>query len=192
MAKRNYYPSSNNPLSGCVIILAIIGTTISAIFQWIKENPTLTVMLLIGISIILLSIAYLLKVSKNKEQKDINAHKTIMDSIPNKNDTYSQESIYVEPDENIIPTEETFLSNQYNETILDITSCSKSDICTLAGFNNKKADKFIKERFNGKMWYDIDSFVKDFDLQPHEMIMVQSRIKFPERPKNKYGRRIDI
>lgn len=37
-------------------------------------------------------------------------------SIHNKNNIYSQESIYVKPDENIIPTEETFLPNQYNET----------------------------------------------------------------------------
>ena len=42
------------------------------------------------------------------------------------------------------------------------------------------------------MWYDIDSFVQDFELQPHEMVMIQDRIKFPEKPKNKYGRKIDI
>ena len=38
----------------------------------------------------------------------------------------------------------------------------------------------------------MDLMIQDFELQPHEMLMIQDRIKFPNKPKNKYGRKLDI
>lgn len=84
----------------------------------------------------------------------------------------------------------SLLTNQNSE--INLQTCSKKEILTLDGFTENKAKKFIKERNNGQMWYDIDSFVKEFEIQPHEMIAIQDRIIFPAKPKNKYGRRIDI
>ena len=78
------------------------------------------------------------------------------------------------------------------DLIVDLAICSKEEILSLDGFNAEKAEKFIKDRDNGKMWYDIDTFVQDFGLQPHEMIMIQDKIKFPDKPKNRYGRKLDI
>ena len=43
------------------------------------------------------------------------------------------------------------------------------------------------------MWYDIDSFVQDFDLQPHEMVLIQDRLVFPPKPRAKTGnRKVDL
>ncbi len=78
------------------------------------------------------------------------------------------------------------------DLIVDLAICSKEEILSLDGFNAEKAERFIKDRDNGKMWYDIDTFVQDFGLQPHEMIMIQDKIKFPDKPKNRYGRKLDI
>ena len=75
---------------------------------------------------------------------------------------------------------------------INIENCTRADILSLDGFNAEKAERFINYRDNGKMWYDIDTFVQDFGLQPHEMVMIQDRLKFPDKPKNKYGRKIDI
>lgn len=87
-------------------------------------------------------------------------------------------------------TDDSLLTNHNSE--INLQTCSKKEILTLDGFTGNKAKKFIKERNNGQMWYDIDSFVKEFEIQPHEMIAIQDRIIFPAKPKNKYGRRIDI
>ena len=75
---------------------------------------------------------------------------------------------------------------------LYIEMCTKSDLLLFEVFNEERASYIIKERENGNMWYDIDSFVQYFNLQPHEMIQIMNVIVFPPKPKAKYGRKIDI
>ena len=73
--------------------------------------------------------------------------------------------------------------------VIKVKTCTEKAILTLEGFNEEKAKRFIQERSNGKMWYDIDSFVTDFNIQPHEMVMIQ----VPPKPKVKMGKRkLDI
>ena len=85
------------------------------------------------------------------------------------------------------------LRNQMNTNYdIDIMTCSKEDMLTLAGFNKDKAAKFINLRACGKIWYDEDEFYKDFELKPHEIIYAQKRLKFPPKPNLKNGRTVDI
>ncbi len=81
----------------------------------------------------------------------------------------------------------------YNDNkIINIQTCTTDDLRTLQGFSEEKAKLFIEKRNNGMMWYDIDSFAQDFELQPHEIIMLQDRLNFPIKPNVKLGRKIDI
>ena len=75
---------------------------------------------------------------------------------------------------------------------INLQNCTVEDLLTIDGFDLSKATKFLKERMNGKVYYDIDSFVEAFELQPHQMIAVQDRINFPPKPINKIGRKIDF
>lgn len=75
--------------------------------------------------------------------------------------------------------------------IVDIKTCNIGAILTLNGFDKEKANQFIKDR-ESINWYDIESFAKYFNLQPHEAIMVEDRLKFPLKPKIKKGRTVDI
>ena len=74
---------------------------------------------------------------------------------------------------------------------INLQSCTEEDLLTIDGFDLNKATKFVKERVNGKVYYDIDSFAEAFGLQPHQMIEIQDRIIFPPKPINKMGRKID-
>mgnify|MGYP002623982753 CR=1 FL=1 len=74
---------------------------------------------------------------------------------------------------------------------IKLESCDKADLLSIDGFDEEKADRFIKERDNGKMYFEIDSFVADYGLMPHQMINIQDRLIFPPKPKNKMGRKID-
>lgn len=89
-------------------------------------------------------------------------------------------------------------STQKNTKIEKITTkkikleiCTKEDLLTIDGFDKEKADRFIKERNNGKIYYDIETFVADYALMPHQMIDIHDRLVFPPKPKNKIGRKID-
>ena len=84
-------------------------------------------------------------------------------------------------------TKQPYLKNRK----IELENCSFEDLLTLEGFDSKKAKKFISDRDNGKTYYDIDSFVEAFGLQPHQMIEIQDKIIFPHKPKNKMGRKID-
>ena len=35
------------------------------------------------------------------------------------------------------------------------------------------------------MWYDIDSFTSELNLQPHEIVMLQDILEFPPKPNIK-------
>ena len=74
---------------------------------------------------------------------------------------------------------------------IKIESCSKVELLTIDGFDEEKADKFISERNKGKVYYDIESFVADYGLMPHQMVEIQDRLIFPKKPKNKIGRKIE-
>ncbi len=79
-----------------------------------------------------------------------------------------------------------------NNKKINLQNCNKEDLLTIDGFDLSKATKFLKDRVNGKIYYDIDSFAEAFGLQPHQMIAVQDRIIFPPKPINKIGRKIDF
>ena len=74
---------------------------------------------------------------------------------------------------------------------INLESCTLEELATLEGFDEIKAKIFIQARESGKHYYDLDSFVSDYNLQPHEMIQAEERLIFPPRPKNKQGRKID-
>ena len=74
---------------------------------------------------------------------------------------------------------------------INLQNCTVDDLLTIDGFDLSKATKFLKERMNGKVYYDLETFAEDFGLQPHQMIAVQDRIIFPPKPINKIGRKID-
>ncbi|CCY25582.1 uncharacterized protein BN676_02159 [Brachyspira sp. CAG:484] len=80
----------------------------------------------------------------------------------------------------------------YFNGIVDLNICSKEDLIGLDGFNEYKAQEFIRLREQGKVYYDIETFANDFNLQPHEMIMIQDRLIFPKKPAPKSGRTIDF
>ncbi len=75
---------------------------------------------------------------------------------------------------------------------IHIEACTKEELMLLEVFDSEKATLIIKERDDGNIWYDIDSFVQHFSIQPHEMIEIIDIIVFPPKPSNKSGRRIDI
>lgn len=204
MARRRSYSQSKN--NGAISFVGTILVLIVSILEWIKENLVLTIMILLGIVIFVMIICYIIGEFRRKDLINRNSHQKIMNSIHNNmnsNDYETPMEYYKENNnfndvnqfkstvkESIINNES--LNTEQDSFIIDIMSCSKNDILKLDGFNNKKADKFIKERKNGKMWYNLESFVQDFELQPHEMILIQNKINFPERPRNKYGRKLDI
>ena len=85
--------------------------------------------------------------------------------------------------------DEGFIDQKYQS--LAPLCATKEELLTIDGFDEDKANKFLSERDKGKIYYDIDSFVNEFGLQPHQMIEAQDRLVFPPKPKNKLGRKID-
>lgn len=79
-----------------------------------------------------------------------------------------------------------------NPNLLNLQRCSKERFVLITGLSEEQADRFIRDRNNGKQYYDIESFAFDFDLQPHEKLLLQDKLIFAHKPKNKLGRRIDI
>ena len=84
------------------------------------------------------------------------------------------------------------LNQMKAETSVKIDTCKKEELMTLPGFDENKAKKLIDERKNGKMWYCIDDFCRDFNPKPHELIYIENRLIFPPIPNTNTGRRIDI
>ena len=75
---------------------------------------------------------------------------------------------------------------------INIMTCTKKGILTLGCFDEEKAEKFISERNNGKVYYDIESLVEDFGLMPHQMIEISDKLIFPLKQGAKLGRKIDF
>lgn len=62
-----------------------------------------------------------------------------------------------------------------------------SENILLIVFDKERVKRILKEREKGKIWYNIDSFAGDFNIQPHELIEIQDKIVFPAK---KIGRRV--
>ena len=93
----------------------------------------------------------------------------------------------------IEPENETYKNLLYiaQNRLVDISTCGKGAILTLEGFDEEKAKRFIKDR-EIMTWYDIESFAKYFNLQPHEQVLISDRLIFPLKPHIKQGRTIDM
>lgn len=101
-----------------------------------------------------------------------------------------QEAINTHSEEqNII---NNFEQNNTEENLVNLKDCTIEEILALGVFDVNKAERFIKERTEGRMWYDMDSFVMAFELQPHEMVLIIDRVIFPPKPKVKYVRKLDL
>ncbi len=72
-----------------------------------------------------------------------------------------------------------------------LESCSANELLEIDGIDRTKAVRFVKERAEGKKYYDIETFSADFGLQPHQMIFAMEKLVFPVKPKSKMGRKID-
>lgn len=75
---------------------------------------------------------------------------------------------------------------------INISSCSADDLLSLDCLTEEKVNKFVKDRNNGKMWYNMESFADYFDLQPHERVLIADRLLFPLKPNSKVGRKVDF
>ncbi len=93
----------------------------------------------------------------------------------------------------IYPDNETYkdVLEKANNRMVDITTCNKKALLTLEGFDKEKAEQLMRDRKIIK-WYDIESFAKHFNLQPHEQILLADRLIFPLKPHIKQGRMIDL
>lgn len=122
-----------------------------------------------------------------------------IDKCINKTDD-AQNEIIDTKEETIAPKEELQQAQEIYEdkkddlkkTKIRIAACSKEEVLTLEGFDENKTEQFLKARNEGIMWYNIESFANYFNLQPHEMALIESRIIFPLKPKAKIGRIIDF
>lgn len=96
-------------------------------------------------------------------------------------------------EENTLEEEPQANQEQTYKCKINLINCTKEEIQSLDSFNNDEiTQKFIELRNSGKIWYDMDSFAMDFELQPHQIIEIQDRLIFPPKPKNKIGRKLDI
>lgn len=73
-----------------------------------------------------------------------------------------------------------------------LESCTELDLLTIDGFDEEKAERFLSERKNGKKYYDLETFAMDYELQPHQMIMLEDKLIFSQKPINKFGRKVDF
>lgn len=97
-----------------------------------------------------------------------------------------QKALEIYPDNEIYQD----ILEKANNRMVDIATCNKGAVLTLDGFNEEKTEQFMRERKIMK-WYDIESFSKHFNLQPHEQMLISDRLIFPLKPNVKKGRAID-
>lgn len=75
---------------------------------------------------------------------------------------------------------------------INISTCTAYDLIGTGYFNKIQAENIITSRDKGDMWYDIDSFTSELNLQPHEIVMLQDILEFPPKPNIKTGRKIEL
>lgn len=78
------------------------------------------------------------------------------------------------------------------ESKIDIKICTKQALLTLNCIDKAKADRIIKSRNEGIMWYDYRVFAEQFDIAPQFLSDLEGSIKFPQKQQAKYGRIIDL
>lgn len=81
-------------------------------------------------------------------------------------------------------------STEFKTIILE--TATKKELLTIDGFDEEKVKRFIQERKNGKKYYDLNTFAIDYELQPHQMIMLEDKLIFSQKPVNKIGRKVDF
>lgn len=74
---------------------------------------------------------------------------------------------------------------------INIETCKKKDLLKIDCFDTERANKLLKLKKEGKQYYDIETLARDLELQPHELIELKDKIFFPQKPKNKLGRKVD-
>lgn len=79
-----------------------------------------------------------------------------------------------------------------NDMKIILETCTKKDLLTIDGFDEEKAKRFISERKKGKKYYVLETFAMDYELQPHQMIMLEDKIIFSQKPNSKWGRKVDF
>ena len=109
-----------------------------------------------------------------------------------KDGDFDQSIINIKQALELYPNNKTYqkILSKANSRMIDIKTCTKNAILTLEGFDNEKAELFINER-KTMTWYDLDSFAKYFDLQPHERILLEDKLIFPKKPLVKKGRTLE-
>ncbi len=109
-----------------------------------------------------------------------------------KDGDFDQSIINIKQALELYPNNKTYqkILSKANSRMIDIKTCTKNAILTLDGFDNEKAELFINER-KTMTWYDLDSFAKYFDLQPHERVLLEDKLIFPKKPLIKKGRTLE-
>ena len=91
----------------------------------------------------------------------------------------------------IVNKEPHSYKHSHKNTKIILESCSANELLAIDGIDRTKAARFVKERSEGKKYYDIETFSATFGLQPHQMIFAMEKLVFPVKTKNKIGRKID-
>jgi len=133
----------------------------------------------------------------NKNQYNQNITEQIPEQKPQKTRTRKQQNktVYEEETENIFLSDNNQAeTNTYSpKNKIDIKKCSYDDMMSLGILNKATVSRFIKERDNGSIWYNIDSFAVHFNLQPHEIVQIRDWLIFPKEPikRIKTGRKVE-
>lgn len=168
-----------------------IGGLVFLVVAFVVANPVLSILIVVTIVIIWFGGAELWKNTINPRKYKQNVWK------PDNNKLYTnsrkQKKETKEGNIENQSVKKIGIENILDDSPIKLQACSKDDILSLTGFDEEKANKFIEDRSNGKVWYNIDSFAQDFKLEPHEIILIQDRLLFPIKPRVKIGkRRLDI
>ncbi len=184
--------SKNEPADLGTVLIAIIVIGVSSFVKavgGVLNAVMIIIFLIIGIIVIL----YLYNNALNKR-------KTLKDSsnynVTKKNRLsydYDSEMLKLKKEIKSEVKEKTKLSetSKVKKSRINLETCSKEELLTLPGFNEEKAKRFISERNSGVRYYDINSFVLNYQIQPHEMLEIQNKLIFSIKPVPKKGRKID-
>ena len=75
---------------------------------------------------------------------------------------------------------------------INIMEASKNILLTISCFDEAMVNEIVKRREEGRIWYNIDSFTEEFNIQPHDLIDLQDKIEFPAKQKNTISRKIEF
>ncbi len=162
-----------------------IGGLVFLVVAFIVANPVLSIVIVVSIIVIWFGGAELWKNKINPRKYKQSVWK--QDNNKNQGTKIIEERIENQTVKNFE------IEKVIDNSPINIQTCSKDEILSLIGFDEEMANKFIECRKNGKVWYNIDSFAMEFNLQPHEIILIQERVIFPIKANAKLGkRRIDL